>query len=318
MNKLVGLTLAGLASASAMTWAEEAPRLSGEIMFSSAYLSSNSQLHTRGDSQLNNLNSHASQHDEWLIVPLGNITYELGDSRRQRVYLGTSNDDLAIGNLAFELGYQYDFDNGTQIDVSLLPTVVSGEKWANPYQESGMRSKQDVSGIAYRMQLHNLVNTGLTLDMAYANAEYDNDQVQHQSLLRDHDLYYIKASYPLMSCAQSSLVAAIAYTHKDAKGKAQSYDQYKAELSYYWLKNAHSLAVTGGIEQRDYDAIHPIFERTREDKQYSLFVAYQYANVFGWDNWNLVSFNGVKANDSNINFYEKQEYLTSIGLSYNF
>ncbi|UQN40945.1 DUF2860 domain-containing protein [Agarivorans sp. B2Z047] len=42
----------------------------------------------------------------------------MGQLRNQHVYLGTSRDDLTVGDLAFDVGYQYDFVNGTQTDLA--------------------------------------------------------------------------------------------------------------------------------------------------------------------------------------------------------
>ncbi|MBY6185354.1 DUF2860 domain-containing protein [Marinobacter hydrocarbonoclasticus] len=318
MKKFNVITLAVASTLSTTAFAFDASRLSGELFIGTGYFSTNSNLSTESDARLTDLNRKGSSNDEVMVMPLGSVSYDLGQQRNHRVYLGTSRDDLAVGDLAFEIGYQYDFANGTQLDIAFLPTVMSGEVWANPYDTTNARTKEDIEGYAYRVKLNNLMNTGFSLDMAYATSEVDNERIEHQSLHRDSDTYYMKASYRSMLTPASGLVTAIAYTHHDAEGKAATYDQYKAEVTYFMQSNAHSLALTGSYAYREYDAINPIFNKERQDDSYKLFLAYEKSNFMGWDNWSLVSFTGAKITSSNINFYESDEYLASIGLNYKF
>ncbi|WP_394243796.1 DUF2860 domain-containing protein [Vibrio astriarenae] len=317
MKKTNLLTLAAVTTLSVPAFAIDTSRISGEIILATGYMSTNSNLSVEGDAYLSDKYSKGSHTNEFVVMPLGNIAYELGQQRNQRVYLGTSRDDLAVGDLAFELGYQYDFANGTQVDVAFLPTVMSGEVWSNPYAEGQHRTKEDVEGYAYRLKLNNLMNSGFSLDMAYATSEVDNER-SREELHRDADSYYMKGSYNMPLSHSSGLITAVSFTHHDADGKAATYDQYETELTYFLSQNAHSLALTGSYAYRDYDGLNPVFSKTRSDNRYKLFLAYEYKNVAGWDNWNLVSFTGVNVNTSKIKFYENEDYLASVGLSYQF
>ncbi|GAM66473.1 hypothetical protein JCM19236_3925 [Vibrio sp. JCM 19236] len=167
MNGKNLLSVAILSSLAGSAFAFDSSRISGEIIFATGYMSSNSNLSTESDSFLKDNTKKGSHNDDFIVMPLGSIAYDLGEQRNQRVYLGTSRDDLAVGDLAFEIGYQYDMQNGTQIDVAYLPTVLSGEAWKNPYLE-GNRSKTDVDGHAFRLKLNSIAGTGFSLDMAYA------------------------------------------------------------------------------------------------------------------------------------------------------
>ncbi len=308
------LILATLASSA---FASDASRFSGEIILATGYVSSNSNLSTDSDAQLNDRNRKGSHNDEFIVMPLGTLAYDLGEDRNQRVYIGTSRDDLAVGDLAFEIGYQFDARDGTQFDIAYLPTVLSGEVWQNPYLE-GRRSKTDIDGHAYRLKINNISGSGLSLDMAYATTEVDQERVQQAELRRDSDIYYLKGSYLAHLAPNMGLSTSLGYQHNDADGKAETYDQYELEMSYFLTHNAHTVALTGSYAYRDYDGHNSLYGKTRSDHRHKLFVAYEYANIAGLDNWNLVSFAGINYNDSNINFYKNEEYLASVGVSYQF
>ncbi|GAD01664.1 DUF2860 domain-containing protein [Agarivorans albus] len=318
MNNTTLLALAISSTFSLNAFSAETSRFSGEIFLLGGFSSTNSNLSTENNARLNNLNGSGETQDEFIAVPLGNLAYDLGQQRNQRIYLGTSRDDLAVGDLAFELGYQYDFANGTQIDIAFLPTVLSGEVWANPYDTDNARSETDVDGYAYRVKLNQIMGSGFSLDLAVGKNEIDNEQIEYRSLHRDADVYFAKASYAFQIGQSSALVPAFSYTENDAVGAAASYERYETELTYYMVHNAHSLALTAGFGKTEYDAVNPIFDKTRKDDHYKLFVAYEYANVMGWENWNFVSLSGLNTTSSNIDFYESDEYVVTAGLSYKF
>ncbi|MCK6262992.1 DUF2860 domain-containing protein [Vibrio sp. ZSDE26] len=306
-----------LSSLATGAFAFDSSRLSGEIILATGYMSTNSNLSTESDALLNDNTSKGSHSDDVIVMPLGHISYELVQNRTQRVYMGTSRDDLAVGDLAFEIGYQFDMQNGTQIDIAYLPTVLSGEVWKDPYL-TGHRSKTDIDGHAYRLKLNNIVGSGFSVDMAYATQEIDEERIQDSELLRDSDMYAFKGSYLAHFGANMGLSTSLGYLNNDADGKAETFEQYELEMTYFVTHSAHTLAVTSSYAYRDYDGHNSLYGKTRSDNKHKLFVAYEYANFAGLDNWNLVSFAGVNYNDSNIDFYKNEEYLASVGMSYKF
>ncbi|MDN2482905.1 DUF2860 family protein [Vibrio agarivorans] len=316
INKILAFT--ALTTVSISTSAFEANRLSGEIMFATGYVSTNSNLSVNTDSKIDALNSKGSHSNDFVVMPLGQIQYDLGKTRNQRIYLGTSRDDLSVGDLAFELGYQYDLANGTQIDFAFIPTLLPSEGWANPYQTGSNREKEDIESHVFRTKLTNLMNSGFSVDMAYASMEIDNERIEYSSLHRDADTYYIKGSYLSMFSAQSGLISAVSYQHHDAEGKAATYNQYQTQLTYFLNDNAHALALTGSYHYRDYSASNPVFNKDRRDNRYKLFLSYEYSDIQGWDNWSVVSFSGVTVNRSNIDFYQHEDYLVTVGMNYKF
>ncbi|GAB3527271.1 DUF2860 family protein [Photobacterium alginatilyticum] len=298
--------------------ASDDSRLSGEISINTGYATSNSNLNPNGDKVLGSLNDRVSHTNNYFAAPLGSVQYALDRNHIHRVYLGTSRDDLAVGTLAFELGYKYDFSNGTQLDVAYLPTIASGEVWADPYLIGDERTTTDIDGNAYRLKLSNIMNTGASVDMAYATSKIDNEQIAENALLRDGETFYLKGQYLSMLDPRSGLVTTFSHTDHNADGKAASYNQYKAEMTYFLHSAAHSFALTGSYANRDFDAENPLFGKTRSDDMFRIFLAYEYKDIPGWDNWSITSFAGSTLTTSNIDFYESHDFLMSLGLNYTF
>lgn len=317
MNKTALFVFALLPVSIASANATEASRFSGEFSLNSGFSSTNSNLNTNGSEQINHLGKGENT-DNFFASPLGSLYYSLNEQNNQRVYLGTSRDDLAVGTLAFELGYQYDYQNGTRLDIGYLPTFLADEVWANPYLTGQKREITDRQGNAYRLKLSNLWNSGVSFDLAYATAEIDNDMIEHAELQRDSDTYFVKGQYRTMLDRNAGYITAFSYTHHDAQGEAASYNAYKAELSYFYIANNYRLSLTGSYELKEYSAENPIFAQTRSDDVYRLFLGYEYDDIPSWDNWSIISFIGTTINDSNINFYKSDSLLMSVGVNYKF
>lgn len=317
MRKTSFCLLTLLLISTASVHAKDPSRFSGEFSLNTGYSSTNSNLDVNSSETLTHLGK-GSQNDNVFIAPLGNLYYALTPQNSQRIYMGTSRDDLAVGILAFELGYQYDFMNGTQLDIGYLPTVVSDEVWSNPYELGESRDKTDKSGNAYRLKLSNLWNTGMSVDMAYANAKIDNDKVIDPALLRNSDTYYLKGQYRSMLASNSGYISAFSYTGHDAEGKAASFSAYKGELTYFYFSNNYALSLTGSYTLRDFDAMNPIFSQQRKDDVYRVFLAYEYRNLPGWENWSLTSFAGSTITSSNIDFYSSDDFIVTLGVNYKF
>ena len=315
--RLTLLTLA-LVVSSAQAQLAETAGFSGEIALNAVFITSESNFNTDNSNTIDSLNKSGDSDSSVVAAPLGNIAYTFGKQLNQQVYAGTTRSDIAIGTLAFQLGYQYQLPSGTILDVSYLPTILQRETWRNPYQVGVARRTTDEGGNAYRFQLKGLVDENFNLDLAYADKEIDNEEVTDRTLARDADIYYVKGDYRISLDSTSILQPAITYINQDADGKAESFDSYGFELSWFKFINRHRLALTADYTLQDYQSNSQTFNKKRSNDIIGLFAAYEYRNVFDWQNWSFISFAAYSQTDSNITFYDEKEYLFSLGFSYRF
>lgn len=317
MKKYVALSALFIALPS---YAQLAPQqgISGEISLNAGVTSSTSNFNTEGDATINSLENKAQSESQSLIAPLGNIAYTFGKQLRQQIYFGTSREDIAVGTLAVELGYKHELSSGTVVDVSFLPTVISGETWRNPYQLNTARTETDITGNAYRLKLESISGSSFSLDLAYATAEVEDDLNAGTDLARDAESYYAKGGYRLTLSPTSFLIPSLTYIQHDADGSANSFDSYGADISWVNILGKHSLVLTAGYASRDYDSASTLFNKVRSDDEFSLFAAYEYPNFMGWTDWSFISFGGYGDTQSNLTFYDESSYLFAVGLNYKF
>lgn len=329
MKVKYSLVALALMSGSAYAQLADTAGFSGEISLSTGFYSVESNLNTNDDNkQLDDINGTNDAVSGGLLLPLGNLKYTFGSDLNQQFYVGTSREDIATGTLAFEMGYKYQLASGTIIDASILPTIMSGEVWKDPYQTQGKRSTTDEEGNAYRLKIENIAGSKFSVDMAYATKDVENEQsgfeftqnlAERNSLRRDAKAFYFKTDYKYMVDQTTMLKPRLSYVSSDADGDANSFKGYGVELSYFKFLGRHQLALTAGFDTRDYDAGNIRFNNTtREDDEMSLFAAYEYENFMDWQDWSFISFAGFGSTDSNIDFYDKNELIVSVGMNYQF
>ncbi|MDH5978866.1 DUF2860 domain-containing protein [Vibrio splendidus] len=316
----IKITLLALSVAASPAFAKLADEqgFSGEISINTGVASSTSNFNTDADSTISSNTQKASSESSFLVAPLGSVAYTFGEKLNHQVYTGTARDDVATGTVVLEVGYKYQLESGMTIDASLLPTIMSGETWADPYAEGVARSKTDETGNAFRLKLSSIAGSAFSLDMAYATKDVDNDEIQEQELKRDANTLYLKGQYRVPLSHTMMLIPSIIYQTRDADGNAESYDQFGGEVSLFGGMGRHQYALTAGYNQRSYDANNSIYDKTRSDDNINLFAAYEYDQFMNWDNWSFISLAGYGTSDSNITFYDESQYIVSVGLNYKF
>ncbi len=308
------------------SWAELADHggLSGELSIVAGYSNTQSQLNTKTNPILTDLDQSAANDNNSFVAPLGNVKYTFGRSLDKQIYLGTSRADVAVGTLAAEIGYKQAFGDGTEVDVSYLPTVLNGEEWKDPFVTGSKRHTTDVDGNAFRLKVNKLFGSIFSIDSAYIQKDVHNEhsgenlgltEQQQRLLERDSSALYIKGSAALRLPTMTFVSPSLIFIDSDADGDAMSFRSYGGELSIFQFLPQQRIGITLGYSQRDYAANHPVFNTKRSDEQLKLFLAYEYSLT---PNWSIISLAGYNASDSNISFYDEDSYLVTFGVNFKF
>lgn len=297
---------------------------SGEFSLSSGYTSATSNFNTDDDAIIRNKNQKAQSASNYLLLPLGSVAFTFGQGRDKQIYAGTSREDITIGSLALELGFKQQLAGGAVFDISYLPTIMSGETWADPFLIGLPRDTTDEQGYAYRFKLSNIAGSGFTLDSAIAEQEIDDERSGLDSgynahlLDRNANKFYIKGSFRLFLNRAFFVIPSIVYICSDADGEANSNRSVGGELSLFQRYDRHQLALTISYTDRSYEAVHPVYNLVRDDTDLGFFAAYEYKQFFGWRNLSLVSFVGYGQTNSNIQFYNSKQLILSSGVNFKF
>lgn len=319
---LLSLTLSSAAYANVI---DEGPfdkqGLSGEISLFTGFGGGKSNFDTDNKTKSGELNSAGKSDSEFMAMPLGQVTYTFG---KQQVFLGTAREDIVEGVLAFELGYAFGVGQDSALSFSYLPTIASGETWEDPYLLDSAKKTTDVSGNAYRVQYQNILNVGVDADFAYYDKEIDDElsgaglTSKQELLKRSGNGYVFKLSAGLPLSQSTFIMPSLGYSQYSADGDAMSFDQYNMGLTAMHSVGNHTFALNGDYSKADYDAENPIFGKTQENTSYGFNFAYEYSNFMGWQNVGFNVLAGYEDTDSNIDFYDEDNYTLGVGITYFF
>jgi len=332
MKISTGLTASSLVALSALYSATSVAELadeqgfSGDIVLFAGYSESTSNFDTGGKKvKTGDLNQKGDSEGSVIGGPLGSLRYTFGQDLDKQVFIGTSDDDLAVGDVIFEIGYSQEFNSGMVMSLSLMPGITKGEVWADPYLLDSEKTVIDTSGHAGRFQVDSIAGSNFSMQVAYGTLKVDDDKsgsaysLADQKLLdRNGSTLYLQTEYQLSINETNYLIPSITYMSKSADGDAMSYDSYGADLTYFTLLDGQSIALTASYSHKAYDAVNPLFNEKQKDDAFSLFAMYESEIGFGLDNWTFVSILGYDQGTSNIEFYETDGYLAGVGIKYNF
>ena len=300
---------------------------SGNFSVLAGFYSDSSNLSTEQDSNQATNTEEGNIEKQGLLGFLGTVQYTFGESLTHQVYAGTTREDIATGTIAFEIGYRHQLLGGTILDFSVLPTLISGKAWSDPYAVGVNRNETDVKGNVGRLQLTNIGGTAFQTDFAIGESDVDDELSGTQSLSaqdaalldRERTYVYAKAGYRFILPNQTGLlVPSMVYFHADAEGDALSFDSYGIELNYAKRIGRHGFVVTLDASDRQYDEANPIYGKTREENEYGAFLAYEFGGLMGYEDWSFITLLGLRSIDSNIDFYNSEQVLASVGVDYKF
>ncbi|MCP4321303.1 MAG: DUF2860 domain-containing protein [Psychromonas sp.] len=326
LAKLSLVAMSVLYSTTTLAALAEQQGFSGEIAVIAGYAQQTSNLNSEGEKvKTGDLNSQSDSESSGLIAPLGNVQYTFGEALDKQVFVGTSSDDVAVGDIGFEIGYSQGFDSGMVMSVSYLPSVMSGETWQDPYLLDTEKKATDVSGNAVRFQIEAIAGSNFSAELAYGTTKVDEEQsgntltASDQKLLdRNGNTVYLKSAYQYAINQTNILIPSVTYISHSTDGEAMSFDSYGADLTYFKVIGKQSIALSVAYSHSAYDALNPVFNETREDNAYSAFLAYERGLGFGLDSWSFISLAGYSQSVSNIEFYDEEGFIASVGIKYNF
>lgn len=109
------------------------PGFSGSATFIVGAVESNSQENS-GNETINSLDEKAEKTTETFVFPIAasNLNYTFS-SGNQRVFIGTSNSDIALGRPHVEVGYRQHVENIGTFGFMYIPGVVPTTTWEDPF-----------------------------------------------------------------------------------------------------------------------------------------------------------------------------------------
>ena len=137
-------------------------------------------------------------------------------------------------------------------------------------------------------------------------------------LERDGYIHNADVEYTFRLGQTMSLAPNFELSIGDIDGEANAYTGYKFGLGFRKFSKSNHFLLKIGIGWDDYDDTHPIFNKTRNDTNYSAFGTFTRSDLFGMDYLFGTLMAGYLYRDSDIDFLEAQTFLSGVMIGIKF
>ncbi|MDJ0984149.1 MAG: DUF2860 family protein [Desulfobacterales bacterium] len=289
--------------------AEKAEGFSGRISAGAGYMTSTDQLKTSDENnRIDSLSGDADWYDSFLPLVLFNLQYTFAESGRQ-IYFGTPPE--LSGPPGLSLGFVQPFSDGSRLDISVFARLFS-EVWRDPYLTDVNRKETREHNYGTRVAYEKILGSGFNLSYAFSRTDVNVDDIgdRFNDLERDGYAHKAEVEYDFRLGQTITLTPGFELTVADIDGEANAYNGYQFGLGFRKFSKTYQLMLKGSVGWDDYDERHPVFSKTRNDTNYSVFGMFTRSDLFGVDALFATIMAGYRYRDSNIGFLNAQTFLS--------
>ncbi len=296
---------------------EKSEGFSGRISAGVGYMASTDQLKTTDENKaIDSLDDDADWYDKIMPLALVNLRYTFADSGRQ-IYFGTPPEPSGPPGLS--LGFVQPFSDDSHLDISIFTHPFS-EAWRDPYLTNANRKETRKYIYGTRIDYDGILGSRFKLSYSFSRVDVNVDDIgdRFDDLEREGYLHNAEVEYTFRLGQTMSLTPNFGLSMGDIDGDANAYTGYTFGLGFRKFSKFNQLLLKVGIGWDDYDDTHPIFNKTRNDTNYSAFGMFTRSDLFGTDYLFGTLMAGYQYRDSNIDFLEAQTFLSGVMIGIKF
>ncbi len=229
-------------------------------------------------------------------------------------------------------GIRYTFGGGTILSLSLpLFLGTSADVWQDPYLTGSERQMTEATmDEAIGFSLDNIGGLYASVEYLYQDISIKNDRAgespsagltatEIKQLQRSYRSHSITATLPpFMLSRHLYLIGGASYTDTRADGAANSFTTQSLELTLAYEQRRFEVFGHLSAGSAQYRVLNPLFNKERRDQLSTIALGITCWQPFNWQQSSLELMVVSEQSDSNINFYETQTELLTIGMNYHF
>ncbi len=278
-----------------------------------------------GEDPIDNLDEPADSEVSTIPVVSLSLTYTFGNKSTE-LFVGSSIENLAVLDFSSALGVRQGIGSAGIIELSALTTPLPTEVWEDPYVSGATRDETDRDIDGARLQWGNIL--GSQFDLAISSREIDIDKersgdalvadstitASEQALLdRNGDIDIVSATYT-WGLEDGKLALSLSSIDYDLDGEAMAYDGFSVAVDHVkTFSNGIRLVSKLGVGYFEYDEVNPIYGE-EDEMDTAEFSVYAFVpDPFGYKNWVFNYGFAFGQEDHDINFYDNDIALISLG-----
>lgn len=253
-----------------------------------------------------------SSEDYSLVSPffMGNLTYNI-NSTGTSIGIGSDLDGfgLTLSQYGGDLGY-----------FTLKGSMGKDEVFKDPYLVGVKRDKTDAETKSFSLSWDDILGSSVSAEYSFLGIDVEDDKSgkKNKKLQRDGNIHSFGVNFELFDIGMHKISTGIAYEIGDIKGKSNAFKGVGGEIAYLIEGEGWEVETELSFLSYDYDESHPVFKKTRQDKEGLISTTFTLYEPFQLENWFVQSLVAYSKSDSNIDFYDSSSVSTFFGVGYNF
>jgi hypothetical protein len=285
-----------------------------------------------GDDTISSLDESAGSED--IVMPLVQFeaAYTLADTRTQ-FYLGNQVADY----LSFDLDTTLETHAGVRqhipgvgtVDFSYAASALPTDVWKDPYLVDESRGDTERTSKGIHIAWDEIFGTPVEFEYSSREIEIDDERsgedaalgltrAQERSLRRTGRINRLDLHYDWKLNDRHRLVPGIGYVDYDLDGDAMAEDGLILQMKYLYELNRWRFVSKVFYHDLESDELNPIYNDERQVETLGGSVTAFFANPFGLKRWTANASVSYYDGDSNIDFYDSNFGLVSVGMFYRF
>ncbi len=259
------------------------------------------------------------------------LSYVFNDSNTQ-VYFGNLLEDSVRFDTVARLGIRHNVDKVGIFGVSLLSSPVAAglKTWKDPYSTGVKRKDTDIDTSGVRILWEGVLGTNLELRASSREIELDSEESGSALLAdpmlgftpddvalldRNGDINSFDVRYLMGSKESHGFLLQGTFIERDLDGEAMAYDGAQLSASHLWNMGRGNRLVTNlTYGEFEHDEENPIYDVTDESERLGGSVTYFSTGAFGLKNWTFNATVAYFEEDHDIDFYDTELTMVSIGM----
>lgn len=234
------------------------------------------------------------------------------DARKNEYYF----DPARAEHGAMAVGVKHKYEKGS-VDLAAFFGFL-GRVWENPYVLA--RTATQSAHYGFDLRTNNLVADGLSLSYKAAFTSIDNDTAgdANRDLKRDGSSHKIHAGYKIKAAEGVAIEPGFSYERAYYSGRANRYNSYGVDIGARLRFDGRMLMARLSASENIYDAVHPVFNKKREETNYGASLMYVILKPFGWEKWHASVGAAHNRTEANLVFFDRQNTMVFAVLGYTF
>ena len=294
------------------------------------------------------ISNYGSPNSQSTAIPVftGTVKYTLEDKKTE-IFIGNSLEDYLRMDSSLSLGIRHDFKDVGILGIRLLASTVPTDVWEDPFYKGGDRTDTERTSAGIGLKWESIFGSNFEIDMRARNIEFDKDRngaslnenlggngaagtstgdngamyisdAGQRLLEREGSIAITEILYTYTLNDSNIFVPSVKFTNDDRDGDARDYTKAEIKISHMYHNKRWVYVGNIFVGSSEYDEDNPVFGKKQDTDFIGAGINVTYKNIFNLKNWSLNAGVYASEGDSDIDFYDTEIFMATIGMAYRF